>query len=281
MENNNRNNGRGIFYGVIGVATLVVAIIGATFAYFSASVTGINNMETGSTTLSLNYDVVTRAGLKSDLIPIELDGKDGSGADYSTEKAALFPRQYGTEGDSKGFSVVPGVESTSCKDSNNNSICSVYSFKIQNPSETVAQTVYGSITVHENGFSNLHYAVFVGSDAQISASDKKYNVLGTAGDAQDYIGGLGKTEAEFTNGGLIVTGGKVPEIGQRTEWGKRSAVLLYPDNPTETRMNEVIYTIVLWLEETGEEQKEQGKKFNASITFDTGTGTGTTGTLGL
>ena len=58
MENNNRNNGRGIFYGVIGVATLVVAIIGATFAYFSASVTGINNMETGSTTLSLNYDVL-------------------------------------------------------------------------------------------------------------------------------------------------------------------------------------------------------------------------------
>ena len=34
MEN---NNGRGIFYGVIGVATLVVAIIGATFAFFAAS----------------------------------------------------------------------------------------------------------------------------------------------------------------------------------------------------------------------------------------------------
>ena len=36
MEN---KNGQGIFYGVIGVATLVVAIIGATFAYFSAAVT--------------------------------------------------------------------------------------------------------------------------------------------------------------------------------------------------------------------------------------------------
>ena len=34
---NNNNNGKGIFYGVIGVATLVVAIIGATFAYFAAS----------------------------------------------------------------------------------------------------------------------------------------------------------------------------------------------------------------------------------------------------
>lgn len=28
MKENNKNNGRGIFYGVIGVATLVVAIIG-------------------------------------------------------------------------------------------------------------------------------------------------------------------------------------------------------------------------------------------------------------
>lgn len=36
MEN---KNGQGIFYGVIGVATLVVAIIGATFAYFSAAAT--------------------------------------------------------------------------------------------------------------------------------------------------------------------------------------------------------------------------------------------------
>lgn len=36
MEENNRK-GPGVFYAVVGVATLVVAIIGATFAYFSAS----------------------------------------------------------------------------------------------------------------------------------------------------------------------------------------------------------------------------------------------------
>ena len=47
MEN---KNGQGVFYGVIGVATLIVAIIGATFAYFSASVTaGGNNEITGQT----------------------------------------------------------------------------------------------------------------------------------------------------------------------------------------------------------------------------------------
>ena len=38
MEENNRK-GTGVFYAVVGVATLVVAIIGATFAYFSASAT--------------------------------------------------------------------------------------------------------------------------------------------------------------------------------------------------------------------------------------------------
>ena len=44
MEN---KNGQGIFYGVIGVATLIVAIIGATFAFFSAqaSTNYVNNIE--------------------------------------------------------------------------------------------------------------------------------------------------------------------------------------------------------------------------------------------
>ena len=36
MDENNRK-GSGVFYAVVGVATLVVAIIGATFAYFSAT----------------------------------------------------------------------------------------------------------------------------------------------------------------------------------------------------------------------------------------------------
>ena len=42
-------NGQGIFYGVIGVATLVVAIVGATFSFFSA-------------TANSNIDALTAAG---------------------------------------------------------------------------------------------------------------------------------------------------------------------------------------------------------------------------
>lgn len=43
MEENRK--GTGVFYAVVGVATLVVAIIGATFAYFSASATAETKVE--------------------------------------------------------------------------------------------------------------------------------------------------------------------------------------------------------------------------------------------
>ena len=44
MEENNKRGKSGIFYAIIGVATLVVTIVGSTFAYFSASknATGTN-----------------------------------------------------------------------------------------------------------------------------------------------------------------------------------------------------------------------------------------------
>ena len=47
MEENRK--GPGIFYAVVGVATLVVAIIGATFAYFSASAEATGEQITGGT----------------------------------------------------------------------------------------------------------------------------------------------------------------------------------------------------------------------------------------
>ena len=52
-----KNNGRGIFYGVIGVATLVVAIIGATFAYFTATATNATNITGNMASVSFGLDV--------------------------------------------------------------------------------------------------------------------------------------------------------------------------------------------------------------------------------
>ena len=49
MSEENNRKGPGVFYAVVGVATLVVAIIGATFAFFSAQATATGEAITGGT----------------------------------------------------------------------------------------------------------------------------------------------------------------------------------------------------------------------------------------
>ena len=84
MEN---KNGQGIFYGVIGVATLVVAIIGATFAYFSAQAqTNYVNNIAGNTlnlagALSLTVSKVDLGGsaASASLVPATISTTDAAG----------------------------------------------------------------------------------------------------------------------------------------------------------------------------------------------------------
>ena len=149
MEN---NNGRGIFYGVIGVATLVVAIIGATFAYFSAFTNSDEDAVTaGAASVSLKWGEID-TGLKDKLIPVNSEN-------------TLFGSKY--------------VGLTKCVDENGNNICSVYQYSVQNPG-SAAQQVYFKLKVNDNDFqadanngneSNLHFAIFKGAAASIASYD--------------------------------------------------------------------------------------------------------------
>ncbi len=80
MEENNRK-GPGVFYAVVGVATLVVAIIGATFAYFSAS-TGVNDGEIRGET-----QYIDNASLDMKVKKVVFNGAT---ADYNTLVPAFF-----------------------------------------------------------------------------------------------------------------------------------------------------------------------------------------------
>lgn len=134
---NNNNNGKGIFYGVIGVATLVVAIIGATFAYFAASTNSANNaVSAASSTVSALQLSEVKDGIKANLIPID-------------ETNSKFPSKVGLTKDS-------------CKDDNKNNICSTYQFTVTNPNEQ-AQQVYFYLEPSSNTFTNLHYTIFKGT----------------------------------------------------------------------------------------------------------------------
>lgn len=139
----NKNNGSSIFLGVIGVATLVVAIIGATFAYFSAATNSTANaIATSSTTLGLNLVDNVGTNLKTNLIP-------------ATESIAT----YGAL--SKTYLGTAGKEQ--CVDDNGNEICSIYQFTITNPSTTTAQALTFTMNIQTNSFANLKYKIYEGT----------------------------------------------------------------------------------------------------------------------
>ena len=142
------NNGKGIFYGVIGVATLIVAIIGATFAYFTA--TASNNTVTGK---------AAQAGL-------ELEVKQ-----TSTGTGDMVPQL-----NSAIASAVTGTDSKSCVDGNGNTVCKVYSVTLTNTGSS-AVTVSGTIAFTGGTFTNLKWGkadVVTG----FTADNSKYVAMG-------------------------------------------------------------------------------------------------------
>ena len=110
--NERKNNGRGIFYGVIGIATLVVAIVGATFAYFTATMSN-NNAITGNMAtiqFGLNVTKVTHVDeTKGGMIPMSNSMVEAAVLDTGTGNGAQ-----------------------TCVDDNGNAVCQVYKIVVTN-----------------------------------------------------------------------------------------------------------------------------------------------------
>ena len=204
MENNGK--GMSIFYGVIGVATLIITIIGATFAYFSASINSAENAATAQgATLKLAFDD-DASGHKENLIPIDV----------------TLPE----------FNTGPfvGAGENDCKDINGNFICSVYEFTIENPSDSpAAQRVYGSIKPSVNTFSNFKIAVFKGTIAQVKANTRSQQITRSVVDctsAEVEKNFNHKTQICKTRAQKFVTDGLAPEgtavtVGQDFTWTEK------------------------------------------------------------
>ena len=87
MEENNRK-GPGIFYAVVGVATLVVAIIGATFAFFTAQAT-TEEGDIGGETLDLSGAALTMTAERYVFAGAEVTNKNLVPADLTADAAGL------------------------------------------------------------------------------------------------------------------------------------------------------------------------------------------------
>ena len=157
MSEENNRKGPGIFYAVVGVATLVVAIIGATFAYFSAQATATGDTITGGTNndlasaLSVTVTRVNKTVTKAnsiDLVPANIDG--------TTE-------------------TVNNAVKANCE-ANGYTGCHLYKIEAQS-TQTVANAsiLLSSLTVDSTAKTNWAYAIYTGTETSAT------NVVKTGG----------------------------------------------------------------------------------------------------
>ena len=150
-----KNNGRGIFYGVIGVATLVVAIIGATFAYFTATATNNTAITGNMATVSFGLDVhkVTKVDEeKKGMIPM---------SNGMVEAALINRSDLASE----------NKEHKICEDDNGNAVCQIYKISITNKG-TASMLLDGYVSLTNGSGVATDYTDWVNAKTAVEPSTK-------------------------------------------------------------------------------------------------------------
>ena len=162
---NENNGGKGLFYGVIGVATLIVAIIGATFAWFTATAGSDRTTTVTSGNLVIAYTDSTNL-VATNLKPATVEQVQAA---YANSKCAHT-------GDAEAIQ-------------NNESVCSVYQFTVNNTgslyAELTAKLSDFAITTAEDRSVNTGVTGNTGETAvttseEVTAGKFKYAVVDTA-----------------------------------------------------------------------------------------------------
>lgn len=138
----NDNKGRDIFYGVVAVATLIVAIVGATLAYFSVTASSNEGaVNATAATVSIEYNDSQQVTAQAEnLIPATLD---------------VVKKVY--EKNIKSIDPSSPMETNACIDDNSREVCSSYRFTIRSDIE---RTITATLSNEHNGFTYLGYAVY-------------------------------------------------------------------------------------------------------------------------
>ena len=153
------NNGKGIFYGVIGVATLIVAIIGATFAYFTATANDTSTIQGNAATVSLGLSVTKISNGNKGLVP---------------QKEATLSSAM------KGKDNTANSGNDMCIDGNDNTVCQVYKITVNNTGTGDAK-LKGTLDLNKGSITNLKWALVDGETLEsapaLDGSAKLDNVI--------------------------------------------------------------------------------------------------------
>lgn len=250
------NKSRDIFYGVVAIATLIVALIGATLAYFSISA----NSEEGA------------VNAKAAVVKIEYnDGQQVTMAANNLIPSSwdVVKRAYDRAKDS--FNDEGSMDSNLCIDDLNQEVCSIYRFTLKSDDP---RSFTAKLNTEHNGFQYLDYAVRdVNSGTWIKVA------------GNDEIAGLNACDADASTdaGECFTTSGANKTYSTTTPKAVNSLFGYNNDNSLKTveiGSTEQKYDIVLFILENNDDQNiDQGKQFQGTIYVET-TGTNIiTGTM--
>lgn len=243
----NDSKGRDIFYGVVAIATLIVAIIGATLAYFSVTASSNEGAVNATAAIvSIEYNDGQQVTAQADqLIPSTLD---------------VVKEVYGEK--IKGLSSDSPSLVNACIDSNDRQVCSAYRFTVRSDIE---RTISATLNNEFNGFTYLSYAVYdVTNQTWLSLDDEGNEDLALTSCSNENE----ETEDDcYTMDGArkIYTASKAINsiFGYTLENATKK-------NQTKTVASATqAYDLVLFIKETNFDQNiDQGKSYRGTIIVD-------------
>ena len=252
MEN---NNGKGIFYGVIGIATLIVAIVGATFAYFTATAGSkegaINVTSYSGFNLSLVMSKIAPSGSVNNLIPLD-----------SAHMASALSNKIA--GENEGETI-----DAPCLDNNGDQVCAIYQMTLTNSGPAASIQGFLSAEINEyTGYnpSNLKYRLYTDGDSN--------------GDGTSEYTALSESETAPAQGADVTQLKKFvygSDDAGTTDIDESNTIYLEDGSTTPT--STTLY-LVIWLEEykvdgvSASQNDDIGKRFTGKVTFNAVAGAG-------
>jgi len=262
---------------IIGLATLIIAILGASFAYFTmTSGSAENSIVVKSSYVSIRYDGGTKVEA-DDLIPTN------ENVMLWAYKERLGEFYQDAEGNEKSFQ---------CIDSNNRKVCYVYQFAVSSDGEAGSTTdILGTISVNQNEFveefkneegevterkSGLSYMVFKldtdeeGKTTYTKVSESAVSSINRK-DIEKY--GENNEEYKFQRFKLpleetLDDGTTVTRSAENYLFGEDGHIEIEntPPDTVEEEQKWTIFQLVIWLHDDDYDQnKQQSKHFAGTI----------------
>ena len=290
--NNDDNRKSNTFNLVIGIATLLIALLGATFAYFSATARSAeNDVTVKSAYVSISYDGGTEIKA-TNLIPATLNV---ALTKYIKSMDEFTPTEENPIKDDYDYYTAPDNDySRRCVDALGREVCYVYQFSIESDGAQGETTdILASLKVNKNEFDNLSYVLYEVSLATREDGTPlidKYGINIVNPGSYQLRSNFSKIDtnpdfetSDFTDVRFEKFEKPVDEYGENEELinsVKPVACLFgYSEDYeskalddtsrcasyTLTNKEKHTYQLVIWLEETGRVQPEQGMTFEGTV----------------